>query len=356
MPMSDARRAASGPAPDTLWLLGAFAIVTLAACGRDAEPPAASDPEHAAKLVLYTSLPDDRAAAVADAYGDATGVIVNVMTDSDAMLIDKLVRKEHYPGADVLLISGTGHLAMATDSDVLRPIDGPAFDAVPDAYRDPDGFWFGVGVRAELIVYDRRAVDAASLGGYASLADDGWRGRLCLRPGASERSRALVAALIAALGEREAELVVRGWRANLAQSLFDAERDLLFAIESGECAVGIAGSDEVARFLADGLADNLRYRFPTDDDVGTQIGLTAAGVARHANDPALAARFVEWLVSLEGQTTLQIGSFDYPVLGQLAPATPLDGWPSYSRSSMSPSRIGYRFQDATLLVERARYR
>ena len=213
-----------------------------------------------------------------------------------------------------------------------------------------------MGVRAELVVYDQRSVDAADLGAYAELGEEHWRGKLCLQRGASERSRSLIAALIAERGERDAELAVRGWRANLAASVFDEQRDLLLAVESGECAVAIASSDEVAAFVGEGLAEHLRWHFPPPAAGGALQHITAAGVARHANNAELATRFVEWLASPGGQRALHAGGKDYPVNPDVQLPSPLDAWPSYSASPVGASRVAYLDQDAVRLAQRARYR
>lgn len=325
----------------------------LGSCGQESAPPDTGQE----RLILYTSLAEDRAIAIVRAYPEATGVVINHMLESDDVLIEKMVAKEHYPGADVLLISGAGALASAVDSDVLRPIRSETLEHDLAAhFRDPDGYWFAIGARAELIVFDRRVVDAAEVSGYAALGDPRWAGRLCLQRGSVARSRSLVAALIAALGERDAELAVRGWRANLATSVFDEQPDLLAAIEGGDCAIGIAGSDEVARFVADGAAENLGYIFPDSGAGGTQLDLTAAGVSRHANDPDGAARFIEWLVSPEGQRILRDADFDLAVDGATSPRSPLYGWSDFDVSPMGASRTGYLQPEAIRLMERARYR
>ena len=325
----------------------------LGSCGQESAPPDTGQE----RLILYTSLAEDRAIAIVRAYPEATGVVINHLLESDDVLIEKMVTKEHYPGADLLLISGAGALARAVDSDVLRPIRSEALDRDLAAhYRDPDGYWFAVGARAEMIVVDRRVVDAAAVTGYAALGDPLWAGRLCLQRGTVARNRSLVAAMIAALGERDAELAVRGWRGNLATSVFDEQRDLLAAIEDGDCAIGIAGSDAVARFVADGSGENLGFVFPDSGAGGTQLDLTAVGVSRHANDPDGATRFIEWLVSPAGQQVLRDTDFDFAVDDVTSPQSPLDGWPDFDVSPMGVSRTGYLHPEATRLIERARYR
>ncbi len=329
------------------------AAVLVASCGDAPAPPA----DDAGMLVLYTSLPAERADRIASAYKEATGTVVNYMLESEPVLIEKMVQKEHYPGADVLLISGAGHVAGAVDEDVLRPLRSPALEEALDAaYRDPDGFWFGTGVRAEVIAFDQRAVDPAELTGYAALGDQRWLGKLCLQRSVAERSRSLIATMIARQGTRDAELAVRGWRANLATSVFDTQRELLQAIEAGDCALGVVSSDAVARFMAGEKAEHLGVHFPAAAAGGVTLGLTAAGVSRHANDPAAAQRFVEWLVSPIGQAALHGLGYEFPVIEVHSLDMPRDGWRGFAVSPVHTARAGLLYQDAVLLAERARYR
>ena len=340
-------------------VVAVLAGLTLVSCGAGDKP--ASTPSAAGQggdmLVLYSALAAERMSLLAERYREETGVLVNYMVESDEVLIDKLVTKEHRPGADVLLISGASHLAQAVDADVLRPVASPTLEsALSENRKDPDAYWFSVGHRAEGIVYDERTVRQENLSGYAGLADAQWKGQLCLQRGASERSRSIVAALVATLGERDAELVVRGWRANLATSVFDDQQDLLQAIEDEECALGIVGSDQFATFVTQGRSSHTRWHFPAAEDGGALLELIAAGVSRHANNAALATRFVEWLVSPDGQAALHEGGTDYPLEGVAAIPPPLDAWPAFTPSPISASRMGYLHNEAKMLIERARYR
>ena len=145
-------------------------------------------------LVVYSSLPDEIVRSVTDAYTAVSGTRVNYMLDDEATLIDKLVRKVHRPGADLLLIPDTGYLAYAVESDVLRPTNSQALQQnVPENMRDPDHYWFGLSAHAVTIVYDKRVVNPAKLVDYAGLSDEMWAGQLCMLNSSRTSSRTLVA-------------------------------------------------------------------------------------------------------------------------------------------------------------------
>ena len=349
----------SGRAPvNTRSTLSAFVLPFVAAglvsCSDAGDGPPSQAPQ---RLVLYTSLPLERITAVAETYRASTGVVVDFLIDSEEVLIDKLARKAHVPSADVLLITGAGFLADAVENDVLRPIDSQvAKEALTSGLRDPDGYWFALGTRTEMIVWNGVPSGDRDFGGYAALGAERWRRKLCLQRSVSERSRTLVAMLIARHGEREAERIVRAWRANLATSVFDEQRDLLAAVDAGACAVAIASSEEIAAYLV--REDDAAFSVynPRLQEDGVMRNVTAAGVARHASDARAAQRFIEWLLTLEGQGALHADGWEFPVLDRLPVSAPLDSWRTHEPGAIDAVQAGFNYQDAVRLVERARYR
>ena len=331
-----------------------LAVCGLWACSDRAPPPepAAIDGQ---RLVLYTSLPVERVNFLAAAFRSATGIAIDFKIDSEPELLDAVKRKVHIPSADALLISGVGSLAEAADSDVFRPL-GELSSEAPESLRDPDGYWVGVGVRAEFIAYDSQAVTSDELAGYAELADAAWHGKLCLQRSAVERSRALIGVLIAQNGMREAEQIVRGWRANLATSVFDDQQEMLAAVDTGQCAVTIASSEQVAQFLSSTPATAIKVHTPTLQKGGTFRNVTGAGVSRHATNPELGERFVAWLSTVAGQRALHDLSGEFPLAAEVDAADVLGPWAAYQPSSVHASTAGFNVPDAALLAERARYR
>lgn len=334
--------------------VGLLVILSAVACERTVERDATTDESR--RVVLYTSLPEDRAADLVSAYPSVSGTTVLHMLGPADELISKMAEKAHHPGPDVLVIAGAGALADAVDEDVLRPLPASVSDtSVAPAYRDPDGYWVGVGVRSEAIVFDKRAVETGQITSYEALGDEEWKEKLCLASVSSDRGLTLIASMIARLGERNAELAVRGWRTNLATSIFDDQLDLLAAIDDGSCAVGIVSSEVLARFIAEGGGSNLGFVFPSAASGGTRFDVIAAGVSRHANDSDAAAEFIEWLISPAGQEVLHAGTFGHS-MAEASVRAPLAGWPGFADSPVGVSRAGQLHPEATLLIERVRMR
>jgi len=308
-------------------------------------------------LVVYSSLPDEVVRSVTDAYTSVSGTRVNYMLDDEVTLIDKLVRKEHRPGADILLISDTGYLAYAVESNVLRPTNSQDLQRnVPENMRDPDHYWFALSAHAVTIVYDERVVNPGNLIDYTGLSDEMWAGQLCMLSASRPSSRTLVAFLIAELGEKDAEIVVRRWMSNLAEPVFSTGRDLLLAVEEGLCQVAFVASDDVVKSQIEGTAEHVAIYWPSIERGGSQLNLLGVGVTRHAGSPGRAVEFLEWLTTEAGQRALHQSRHGFPINKEVQPSAPLDTWVDLDASSAEPARLGYLHQDASLLAERARYR
>ncbi|MDZ7642805.1 MAG: hypothetical protein U5K76_00300 [Woeseiaceae bacterium] len=165
--------------------LSTVLAAVLAACGGGDSPPAAGEATDAASpdpVVVYSARAEQLIQPIFDAYTAATGVEVRYTTDSEQPLIQKLKAEGQATPADLLLTVDAGNLWYAAEEGVLRPVRSEVLERnIPENLQDPENQWFAMSVRARTIVYDTRSVDPAELSGYAALADEKWRGKLCLR-------------------------------------------------------------------------------------------------------------------------------------------------------------------------------
>ena len=117
-----------------------------------------------------------------DAFTKDTGIKVNIVTASSGL--EQRIKSEGANSpADVLLTVDIGRIDEAVKADVTQPIKSDVIDkVVPAQYRDPDGHWAGISMRARVIYAskDRVKQDAIT---YEELADPKWKGKICIRSG-----------------------------------------------------------------------------------------------------------------------------------------------------------------------------
>ena len=90
-------------------------------------------------------------------------------------------------------------------------------ERVPAYLRDEDDLWTALSLRARIIAIAKDRVPEGAITRIEDLAKPEWKGRVCTRKGSHVYNRALLASLIAHLGEEKAEAWVEGLVSNLAR-------------------------------------------------------------------------------------------------------------------------------------------
>ena len=277
-----------------------------------------------------------------DAFTAKTGIRVTVRHAEG--IVDEVIDNNGSPPADVLLTRDVAGIWRAADEGALRPLTaGSNRERLPAWLRDPDDYWIAISYRTSDIAYDSRVVEFVVPESYEDLAAQRFRGQLCLSSSSESANRAVVAMLIDELGVRPAEIVVRGWMANLAMPVLDSEMKLLEAIQSAKCQIGIVSSVGVAKAMAANVNNVVRAAAFAD----VYADIEGVGIARHARNPEEAATLIEWMLSDEAQVSHSKRTFSYLALDP-------NGRADVSRQNIST--VGRHTEDAVRLVERAGYR
>ena len=311
-----------------------FIAMSLVACERqeaadEREPAPRPEP-----VVVYADRPgDDVLRGVFAQFTEATGIPVTVRIADGAKNMSDVLNNTGAPPADVLLTDSVADIWTAGDKGALRQLaEETGVANLPGRLTDPDRQWIALGVSPLMMVY-ADASDYDEQAEYADFGNEQFKGRLCLTSSARPANRSLIAHYIDDLGEREAELIVRRWMANLAVPPLHDPDAVLEAMKAGTCDVSIIPAYAVVPELGAAFrAANFTVAH-------------GAGVARHARYPESAAKLVAWLASEPGQAafaeaTNTVSAYEY----------------ESAEPPVSLSEIGWLDEEAQMLAERARWR
>ena len=93
-----------------------------------------------------------------DAFTKDTGIKVNVISASSG-LEQRIKTEGANSPADVLLTVDISRLEDAVQNGITQPINSKAIDAaVPAQYRDPEGHWAAVAMRARVVYASKERV------------------------------------------------------------------------------------------------------------------------------------------------------------------------------------------------------
>jgi iron(III) transport system substrate-binding protein len=302
--------------------------LVLSACEKPAVAPAGpeSRPE---PVVVYASYTDeDYLPSLFAAFTAETGIPVTVRHRDERQNVSEVIEKRGSPVADVLLTRSVQGVWLAADEGALLPLQSKKIPGVvPDWLRDPDGYWTATGFAPIYVALTENAdhgLDEA-ISKYEDLGKPEFRSRVCLSSSSLAVNRTLIANLIADHDVRPAEIIVRGWIANLALPVVS----------------GVA----FARFGKPGIAARL--------PVPGYVDLEAVGIGRHARSPDAARRLVEWFIARDTQVAHSAGSGLLPA-NAAALAEPYKSLNDEGRRNGGVA--GLNEVDAVKLAERAAWR
>src|SRR6266508_4676819 len=130
---------------------------------------------------VYTYRETKLIAPLFDAFTKDTGIKVNVVSASSG-LEQRIKTEGANSPADVLLTVDIGRLEDAVRAGITQPIKSAVVEkAVAPQYRDPEGHWYGISMRARVVYASKERVKDAAIS-YEELADPKWKGKICIRP------------------------------------------------------------------------------------------------------------------------------------------------------------------------------
>ena len=313
---------------------------------------------------LYSSRHYNTDERLYSGFTEKTGIEVNRIEAEADELIERIKIEGANSPADVLITVDAGRLWRAEEEGVLAPIESKLLqERIPKNLHHPDNLWFGFSERARVIFYNKENIDPADVQTYESLADDALNGEVCMRSSTNIYNLSLMASLIEHDGTDEALAWAEGVVDNFARPPEGNDTSQIEAVASGECGVTIANTYYFARIIAANdaeakeVVDKVGIVFPNQDDRGTHVNISGAGMVKGAPHPEAAKAFLEYLASNEAQTYFAAGNHEYPVVeGIENHDTALKQMGDFKSDAINVSVLGENQTEAQVLFDQAGWR
>jgi iron(III) transport system substrate-binding protein len=96
--------------------------------------------------------------------------------------------------------------------------------------------------------------------------------------------------------------------------------------------------------------------FPNQDDRGTHVNISGAGVTAHAPNRDNAIRLIEYLTSEDAQRWYAEANQEYPVRADVPASAVLQAFGTFKADSLNLSLLGEHNAEAVRIMDRARWR
>ena len=298
-----------------------------------------------------------------DQFTRDTGILVNVVDGTHEQLIQRMQAEGANSPADIFITVDAGRLAQASGLGLLQPIKSELLDSrIPANLRDPDGLWYGLAMRARVLVYAKDRLDPSQLSTYEALAEPAMKGKVLVRSSTSVYNLSLVGSILAADGPEATERWCEGLVANMARPPEGGDTDQLAALAAGVGDVAISNTYYLARLQASArpkdheVGAKLAVFFPNQSDRGTHVNVSGAGVLRTAPHRDNAVKLIEYMTSPEAQRYFADVSLEFPANLEVPPHPVLAEWGTFKRDALNPAVYARNSAAAAMITDRCGWR
>lgn len=309
---------------------------------------------------LYSARKEKLIKPLLDRFSEQTGINVNLVTGKADALLQRLQSEGRNTPADMLITTDAGRLHRAKAAGVTQAVDSPVLkQLVPESFRDPQGHWYGLSVRARPILYVKGKVDPARLSTYEALIDPEWDNRICIRSSGNIYNQSLVASMIAANGAEATETWAKAFVNQFARPPKGGDRDQIKAAAAGLCDIAVANTYYLAGMLTSkdqaqrDAAGKLAVFWPNQQGRGAHVNVSGATVTKAASNRENAIKLLEFLLNPASQAWYAETNGEFPVRADVEPGELLNGWGEFKMDKLNLQQLGLLNPDAVRLMDRA---
>lgn len=265
-------------------------------------------------VVVYTSVDQPYSEPALKAFEEQSGILVRAIYDTEATkttgLVSRLMAERRRPQADVFWSSEIAQTLWLREQDILARYTSPAAADIPAAYRDPDGYWTGVGLRARILLVNTDRLSASEYpDSIYDLLDPHWQsGKVGLANPLFGTTATHAAALYAALQPGEARAYFEALR-DQGVRVLDGNSVVRDMVANGDLAAGLTDTDDA--YVAVRQGKPVEIVFPDQEGLGTLLIPNTIALVAGAPHSKQGQALIDFLLSQEVENLLIEREFLY---------------------------------------------
>ncbi len=290
-------------------------------------------------LVLYNGQHRTTTEALVAAFTKETGTAVTVRNAESPALAGQLIEEGARTPADLFYSEQSPPVAALEERGLLLPLEAETLKQVPAAYASRTGVWVGGSVRTRVVAYNKAMLTPDKLPrSVLDFATPAWKDRIGYAP--KDGFQEQIMAIERLKGHDAALAWLRGLREN--GRMYNGNGAAVRAMEAGEVAAVLTNNYYWYSLARERGADAMKsaVHYVDRTDVGAIQCLSAAGILKSSAKPALAQRFVAFMVGAAGQTAIAGSVAEYPVRPGVASPFALPPLDQVAAAPVTPAEFG----------------
>lgn len=307
---------------------------------------AAASSAHA--LTVYSSVDEENARKLLDAFTKATGVETQMVFLSSGPALSRIEAEKANPQADVWFGAPSENHILAKERGLTEPYPSANAAALSDEFKDKDGYWhaiytnpLAVGVRTDILESRKAPVPAS----WEDLKNPAYKGLIQMpSPQSSGTAYAVILTLIQERGEDAAFTYLKDLNPNI-QTYTQSGTAPSGALGVGETPLAIQFTPGFLKLADEGYP--VKVVFPSE---GVGYEVASMSILKGAKNLDDAKKLVDWMTSKDGQGALSATkTYFLPIRTDVSGGT---GVPSLDQIKLVASDPTFAAENKKRLVER----
>jgi iron(III) transport system substrate-binding protein len=299
-------------------------------------------------LTVYSSVDEENAKKLLDAFTKATGVETQMVFLSSGPALSRIEAEKANPQADVWFGAPSENHILAKERGLTEPYVSRNAGGLTDEFKDKDGYWHAIytnplafGVRTD-ILESRTAPAPAS---WEDLKNPAYKGLIQMpSPQSSGTAYAVILTLIQERGEEGAFEYLKAINPNI-QTYTQSGTAPSGALGVGETPLAIQFTPGFLKLADEGYP--VKVVFPSE---GVGYEVAAMSILKGAQHAEEAKKLVDWMTSKDGQGALSASkTYFLPIRADVSGGT---GVPSLDAIKLVATDPAFAAENKKRLVER----
>lgn len=253
---------------------------------------------------VYCAVDQPYASKLFEEFEKQTGIRVSPLYDIESSksvgLAGKLEAERDHPRADVWWGSEAFLTTRLAEEGILERYDSPSAADIAPEFKDPQGLWNGVGLRARVLAVGEPPPPFA-IKSLQDLLDPRLKGKIAISRPTAGATGAHLAALYVVWGPEKTEEFLHKLHGN-GVALLGGNAEVADQVGAGSYTLGLTDSDDVSNAAANG--GKLTAVVPDQDGEGTLAMPTTVALVKGSTHSAAARKLIDFLLSKSAEQKL----------------------------------------------------
>ena len=256
-------------------------------------------------VVVYVSEDQVFAAPILADFEKDTGIKVKAVYDTEESkstgVMNRLLAEKNNPQADVYWANEVVRAEVLKQRGISSAYSSPNAVGIPDAFKDPEGYWTGFSARARILLVKKGLPEKpVSISAYT---DSRWRGRAVIANPVFGTTTDYMTALFLLWGNQRGQAFMNQMKENQVK-ISSSNGESADLVSSGEFDFSLVDSDDAVNRIKQGKSVEMIVPDQEKDGIGSLIFPNAVVLIKNSPHPEQAKKLIDYLLSKETERKL----------------------------------------------------